>query len=70
MESIEPVGPAQAAGLKVGDLVVTFDGLAVNGIDDLQRALTGERIGKAFEAVVLRRGRLRVVELKPREMPG
>jgi len=35
------------AGLQAGDLVVSFDDQPVNGIDDLHRLLTAERIGAA-----------------------
>ena len=33
------------AGAVLRHRIVRFDGRAVNGIDDLHRALTGERIG-------------------------
>jgi S1-C subfamily serine protease len=46
VESLEPGGPAQQAGLRPGDRIVSFAGLPVNGIDDLPRALTAQRIGE------------------------
>jgi S1-C subfamily serine protease len=57
VESVEKGGPASRAGLEPGDRIVAFDGRAVNGIDDLHRALTAERIG-AVSRVVLIRGAL------------
>src|SRR3989449_10255438 len=54
VESVEPGGPAIAAGLQAGDLIVSFDDQPVNGIDDLHRLLTAERIGTASRLTVVR----------------
>jgi S1-C subfamily serine protease len=54
VESVEPGGPAIAAGLQAGDLIVSFDAQPVNGIDDLHRLLTAERIGTASRLTVVR----------------
>src|SRR5467141_1275738 len=54
VESVEPGGPAIAAGRQAGDLVVSFDDQPVNGIDDLHRLLTAERIGTASRLTVVR----------------
>ena len=50
VESVERDGPAARAGVKAGDRIVSFAGAAVNGIDDLHRVLTAERIGQAHRA--------------------
>jgi len=55
VESVEPGGPAVAAGLQAGDLIVSFDDQPVNGIDDLHRLLTAERIGTASRLSVVAR---------------
>ena len=47
-------GPAAAAGLRVGDLLIGVDGNPVTGIDDLVRLLDGGRIGKRIELSVVR----------------
>jgi S1-C subfamily serine protease len=53
--SVEDGGPAAAAGLVVGDILVELDGVAISGPDSLRAAL-GDRPGKAVTLVVLRGG--------------
>jgi S1-C subfamily serine protease len=52
--SVEPRSPAAAAGLRDGDLIVAFDGVATEGVDSLHRLLTDERIGVAARIALLR----------------
>ncbi len=52
--SVEPGSPAEHARLAPRDVIVAFDGQLVGGIDDLQRLLSEERIGKPGELEVLR----------------
>jgi S1-C subfamily serine protease len=60
-------GPAARAGLRVGDLLVLADGIAVTGVDDLVRLLTAERIGRAVALTIIRAGRLEQVVVLPTE---
>jgi S1-C subfamily serine protease len=66
---VESNGPADAAGLREGDIVVALDGLAVAGVDDLHRLLTDARIGTATTLSILRRGERREVNVVPAESP-
>jgi S1-C subfamily serine protease len=62
--SLVPGAPAASAGVREGDVIVSFAGSPVAGIDDLHRLLTEERAGGAQPVVVVRDGRrveLRVV---------
>jgi S1-C subfamily serine protease len=68
VSTIERDSPAAAAGIRTGDLIVAFGGEAVKGIDDLQRLLTGRRIGDAVDVVVLRRDRRLLLRTTPREL--
>lgn len=57
-----PGGPAAAAGLVAGDIVVGIDGEPATGIDDLARLLDHDRIGARVTLDILRgAGRFRVV---------
>src|SRR6202051_5017824 len=75
LAQIEPDGPAAQAGLLPGDVVVRLDGVEVNGVDDLIRALDRDRIDRTLEMDVLRMGGLRTgainpIERKPTARPG
>ena len=50
-----------------GDVVIRLDGVEINGVDDLIRALDRDRIGRTVEMEVLRLGRLRALEIHPIE---
>ena len=67
VESLEADGPARRAGVEAGDLIVAFDTLPINGIDDVHRLLTAERIGRPGRLVVLRRAQRVEIELRPAE---
>jgi serine protease Do len=70
VEIVEVVaeGPAARAGLRAEDLIVELSGEPVEGMDDLQRLMTGELIGASVPAVVLREGRTVAVDLRPVEL--
>jgi S1-C subfamily serine protease len=67
LAQIEPDGPAARAGLLPGDVVIKLDGVDVNGVDDLIRALDRDRIDRTLEMDVLRMGRLRAIDIHPVE---
>lgn len=54
---LEEGGPAEKAGILVGDIVVAVSGQAVGDADDLFSALSSDTVGKAIAVEVLRGGR-------------
>lgn len=60
--------PAEAAGLRGGDLLVELAGHRVTGISDVQRRMEEDVIGTRVTAIVLRDGRERHVVIVPREL--
>lgn len=56
VETVEAPSPASAAGLRPRDLIVAFNETPVTGVDDLQRALTDELIGRPTSISIIREG--------------
>ena len=52
--SIDPDGPAAKAGIREGDIILSFSSQSIGGIDELHRALSSERMGRPQQLVVLR----------------
>jgi S1-C subfamily serine protease len=46
--------PAESAGILEGDMVIEFNGSLITGIDDLQKHLVIDIVGKRCSLVVLR----------------
>ena len=70
VEIVETVddSPAATAGLRPEDLILQVDDLAVEGVDDLQRLMVGDLIGRVVRVTVHREGRTFTVELVPDEL--
>jgi S1-C subfamily serine protease len=60
-------GAAQLAGAMVRDVILSFGGAPVSGIDDLQRLLTDGAIGQPQQLVVIRGDEKRTLVVVPRE---
>jgi S1-C subfamily serine protease len=67
IESIESGSPAASASLQRGDVIIALDGQPIGNIDDLQRLLVGDAIGREIEIKVVRRDRVLAIALTPRE---
>lgn len=52
--SVEDGSPARRAGVRDGDLIISLDGKAVAGVDDLHRLLTDARVGANTSLTLLR----------------
>lgn len=59
--SVEQGGPAEKAGIAMGDVLVAMEGRAVSDTDDLQQLLTSANIGKTLKATLIRAGALKEV---------
>ena len=67
IQSLESDSPAIAAGIARDDIVVGIDGAPIANVDDLQRALGADAIGRELGVVVLRRDRKVALAAVPRE---
>jgi len=64
---VDASGPAAAAGLAEGDVIVSFDGRPARSVDDLHRGLNRWPIPGALDVTVVRDGALRTLAVTPRE---
>jgi len=64
---VEPASPAATAGLQSGDTIVQFNDQPVNGIDDLHRLLTDEKVGVTCKLTVLRGVEKLTLDIVPAE---
>jgi S1-C subfamily serine protease len=62
---VEPDGPAARAHVQPGDVVIGFAAQRVEGVDDLHRLLTEERIGQDLPLEVLRGARRVQATVRP-----
>ena len=67
---VAPGSPADRAGLRAEDLIVALDGKSVSGVDELQRLMVADLIGRPVRVSVIRGGRRCELELVPDELPG
>ena len=70
IEVVEVVSgsPADRAGLRPEDLIVSVDGEPMSDVGDLQRLMVAERIGQGVEVEVFRDGAFLRLQLTPREL--
>lgn len=62
--SVEADSPAAAAGLLMGDVLVTVDGEPMRQLDDLQALLAGGRAGRQIAARFIRAGALQEASVR------
>jgi S1-C subfamily serine protease len=70
VESLEPGGAAERAGVEPGDVIIGYDGEEIAGVDALHRLLSEERIGKATKVTLLRRAQKLELSIQAAEMPA
>ena len=64
---VTPAGPAAAAGVRPGDLIVALSGRLVSGVDDVHRLLSRATAGRELELTIVREGEKRTVQVTPVE---
>ena len=67
--SLEPTGPADNAGVLIGDILVKLGGKPVHDTDDIQLGLEGHGVGQKVELEVLRGGESRQLGVVIGERP-
>jgi S1-C subfamily serine protease len=65
--SVTGESPAEAAGVRDGDVILAFAGETIAGIDDLHRLLTDHCIGIPSTLTILRAGHCRQLTVTPAE---
>jgi S1-C subfamily serine protease len=65
--SVEPDSPARKAGLHIGDVIISSNGVRVESIDDLHRILSEWSVGDPIRLSILRRAEWMDLELIPAE---
>jgi S1-C subfamily serine protease len=67
--SVTPGGPAEHAGLRLGDVLLAIDGESVSGPQGLRAFIGPDRIGSVIEIRLLREGALRNASLRVAAQP-
>jgi len=70
IEEVRPDSPAEKAGVKRADVIVTFDGERVRSVRQFTRLVQETPPGRTVKATVLRDGQQRDLEITPREGRG
>jgi len=65
---VVPGSPADEAGLRPEDLIVSLDGQPLDDVTDVQRLMVAELIGKRVEAVVIRGSRTLHLVIVPAQL--
>jgi S1-C subfamily serine protease len=60
--------PAAKAGLRPEDMIVAVNGSSIESVDDLQRLMTGDSIGRPLPVSLVRSGEEVAVEVVPQEL--
>jgi S1-C subfamily serine protease len=67
---IVPGGPAEKAGLRAGDVMLSVDGKGASSVDAIHRILDGGSIGREARLSVLRRGEVIETRITPARRPS
>ncbi|MBI1734973.1 MAG: Do family serine endopeptidase [Candidatus Rokubacteria bacterium] len=68
--NVMPGGPAESAGVKIGDVIVEFGGAPIRETPDLQRRVASVTPGQPTEMKVIREGQPTTLRVTVGEMPS
>ncbi len=68
VSEVTPGGPAEEAGIKEGDVIVSFDGKEVQEMSDLSMIVASTPVGKIVTVEVIREGKKKRFEVKIDEL--
>ncbi len=70
ISSVTPESPAAEAGLETGDVILSWDGKAVEDLKDLPRLVAFTEVGKTVEVEIWRDGERETLEVMTGRAPG
>ena len=68
--SVVDDGPAKKAGIKIGDVIIEYDGVKVKNVSHLRILVSSSEVGKEKEVVIIRGKKVKTINVKLEEMPG
>ena len=75
VSQVDPDGPAAKIGLQASDVILSFDGKAIQRMRELPRVVAATQVDRTVDVLVWRKGKqlslkMRVAELKEEATPG
>ncbi len=70
VRGVQPNGPAAAAGIGAGDVIIEYNGKAVNSPDDLVDMVQGTKPGTTVPVRLMRNGKAITVRVKVAQLPS
>jgi serine protease Do len=68
VSKVDPRGPAAAAGIDRGDVIVEFDGKPIEEMEDLPRLVASTGVGQTVDVTVMRDGKRKKLSVKLGEL--
>ncbi|MBW2608828.1 MAG: Do family serine endopeptidase [Deltaproteobacteria bacterium] len=65
---VTPEGPAEKAGIKRGDVIISFDGKEINEMSELPFVVATTPVGKTVVVKVIRKGKTESIEVEVAEL--
>jgi serine protease Do len=63
VSKVDPNGPAAGSGVERGDVIIEFDGRAIDEMNELPRIVASTPVGKAVDVLVLRDGKRKTIQV-------